>query len=243
MTIKPSVLAVITARGGSKGLPGKNIRPLLGKPLIEWTIEAARKSSHINRIICSTDDPKIAEVARSSGAEVPFMRPAELASDTATSVDVLIHALDHLAAEGETYEMVVLLEPTSPQREATDIDTAITRLRETGAGAIVGVTRAVDVHPQFMYTQDTDGRLKPYLKEQQRSGLRRQELDPVYYLEGTVYVSRVDELRQKRSFYHDDTLAYETPRWKSLEIDDLDDFIMVQALMQHYLSAPAHHTD
>ena len=224
------VLGLVTARGASKGLPGKNIRPLCGKPLIAWTISAARAATCIDRIVVSTDDAAIAEIARRCGAEVPFQRPSELATDTASSVDVVIHAVDTLMKTEPSFDIVVLLEPTSPLREALDIDEAVDRLIRTRAGSLVSVCRAVSAHPAFMFRQDENCRLQPFL-ERQPTGLRRQDIDPVFFLDGTLYVSRVDVLRTKRSFYHEDTVAFEVPKWKSLEIDDVDDFIMVEALM------------
>jgi CMP-N,N'-diacetyllegionaminic acid synthase len=224
------VLGLIAARGGSKGLPGKNIRPLYGKPLIEWSISAAKAASCVDSIVVSTDDAAIAEVARRAGADVPFRRPSELATDTASSVDVVIHAVDMLAKTEPAFDIVVLLEPTSPLREASDIDEAVDRLMRTSAGSVVSVCRAVSAHPAFMFRQDENCRLQPFL-ERQPTGLRRQDLDPVFFLDGTLYVSRVDVLRNKRSFYHEDTVAFEIPKWKALEIDDVNDFIMVEALM------------
>lgn len=224
------VLGLITARGGSKGLPGKNIRPLCGKPLIEWSISAAKAASCVDRIVVSTDDAAIAEVARRAGADVPFERPSELATDSASSVDVVINAIDTLAKTDLVFDIVVLLEPTSPLRESIDIDQAVQRLIQTGAGAVVSVCRAVSTHPAFMFSLDEKGRLRPYL-ERYPTGLRRQDIDPAFFLDGTLYASRIDVLKTKRSFYHEDTVAFEVPKWKSLEIDDSDDFTMVEALM------------
>jgi CMP-N,N'-diacetyllegionaminic acid synthase len=224
------VLGLITARGGSKGLPGKNIRLLCGKPLIEWSISAAKAASCVDRIVVSTDDAAIADVARRAGAEVPFERPSELATDSASSVDVVIHAIDTLAKTDLAFDIVVLLEPTSPLRDSFDIDEAVQRLIQTGAGAVVSVCRAVSTHPAFMFSLDEKGRLRPYL-EGNPTGLRRQDIDPIFFLDGTLYASRIDVLKTKRSFYHEDTVAFEVPKWKSLEIDDSDDFIMVEALM------------
>jgi CMP-N,N'-diacetyllegionaminic acid synthase len=224
------VLGLITARGGSKGLPGKNIRLLCGKPLIEWSISAAKAASCVDRIVVSTDDAAIADVARRAGAEVPFERPSELATDSASSVDVVIHAIDTLAKTDLAFDIVVLLEPTSPLRDSFDIDEAVQRLIQTGAGAVVSVCRAVSTHPAFMFSLDEKGRLRPYL-ERNPTGLRRQDIDPIFFLDGTLYASRIDVLKTKRSFYHEDTVAFEVPKWKSLEIDDSDDFIMVEALM------------
>lgn len=226
------VLCLVTARGGSKGLPGKNIRPLLGKPLIAWSIDAGLCAPSADALVVSTDDEAIAQVARAAGALVPFMRPAELAGDTASSIDVVLHAIDWLAAAGEHYDVVVLLEPTSPLRESADIEAALELMARQHAGAVVSVCRAESVHPAFMYRRNVGGRLQPFL-ERQPTGLRRQEIEPLYFLEGTVYASRIDVLRARRSFYHEDTVGYEVPRWKSLEIDELDDFLMVEALLKH----------
>lgn len=226
------VLCLVTARGGSKGLPGKNIRPLLGKPLIAWSIEAGLRASSADALVVSTDDEAIAQAARDAGARVPFMRPAELARDTASSIDVVLHAIDWLAATGEYYDVVVLLEPTSPLRDSVDIEAALDLMIGHDAGAVVSVCRAESIHPAFMYRRDANGRLQPFL-ERQPTGLRRQEIEPLYFLEGTVYTSRIDVLRARRSFYHEDTVGYEVPRWKSLEIDELDDFLMVEALLKH----------
>ncbi len=226
------VLGLVTARGGSKGLPGKNIRDLCGKPLIAWTIDAARAATCLDAIVVSTDDPEIAAVAERYGAEVPFLRPAELAADTASSIDVVIHAIDFLAATGRVFDLVVLLEPTSPLREASDIDNGLSLMLSSGADAVVSVCRAECAHPAFMYRQRPDARLVPFM-DQQPTGLRRQEIESVFFLEGTLYASRVDVLKTKRSFYHEGTIAYEVPKWKSIEIDDLDDFVMVEALTKH----------
>ena len=226
------VLALIPARGGSKGLPGKNVRDLCGKPLIAWTIDAARTAHCLDAIVVSTDDKGIAAIAAGRGAEVPFLRPAGLASDTASSIDVVIHAIDALAAAGRVFDLVVLLEPTSPLREAADIDNGVSRMLSLGAGAVVSVCRAESAHPAFMYRQQPDARLAPFMKRQP-TGMRRQEIEPLFFLEGSLYASRIDVLRAKRSFYHEDTIAYEVPKWKSIEIDDLDDFLMVEALAKH----------
>jgi N-acylneuraminate cytidylyltransferase/CMP-N,N'-diacetyllegionaminic acid synthase len=226
------VLCIVTARGGSKGLPGKNVRLLLGKPLIAWSIEAGLHAPSVDTLIVSTDAETIAQAALDAGARVPFVRPENLSGDTSSSIDVVLHAIDWLVAAGEHYDVVVLLEPTSPLRESADIETALEFMASSGAGAVVSVCRAESVHPAFMYRRDDGGRLYPFL-EQQPTGLRRQEIEPLYFLEGTIYASNVELLRQHRSFYREDTVGYEVPRWKSLEIDEFDDFLMVEALLKH----------
>lgn len=226
------VLGLVAARGGSKGLPGKNIRLLCGKPLVAWSIDAGKAAPSLDAVVVSTDDQAIADAARRAGAEVPFLRPASLAGDSASSVDVVLHAIDRLAASGRNFDIVVLLEPTSPLRAPVDIERGLDRMLESKAGAVVSVCRAGSAHPAFMFRQGEDLRLRPFM-ERQPTGLRRQEIDELYFLDGTLYASRIDVLRLKRSFYHDDTVGYEVPKWKSLEIDDLDDFLMVEALAMH----------
>ena len=226
------VLGLITARGGSKGLPGKNIRPLCGKPLIAWTIEAGERASAIDDLVLSTDSEEIVEVARRHGAEVPFLRPAELASDTASSIDVVMHALDWLRAKGREYDLLVLLEPTSPLREAADIDAALRQMLDAGAVAIAGVCRADTVHPAFMFRRGRGERLEPFMQKSAES-LRRQDVEPLFFLEGSVYASTIPAFRERRGFYHGDTLGYEVPKWKAPEIDDIVDFMFVEAIMKH----------
>ena len=229
MNQKIHTVAVIMARSGSKGLPKKNVKVLHGKPLIVWTILAALESQYIDNVIVSTDDPKIAELAVEYGAEVPFIRPAKLASDTTSSIDVLKHAIDQLENTGRIFDLVVMLEPTSPLREAKDIDSGIDCLIESNAGAIVSVCKAESTHPAFMFRKKSNNKLEPFLGKQP-TNLRRQDIEPLFFLEGSFYISWVNILKSKHSFYHDKTIAYELPKWKSLEIDDADDFIMVEAL-------------
>ena len=226
------ILGLVAARGGSKGLPGKNIRPLCGKPLVAWSIDAGKAAPSLDAVVVSTDDEAIADVARRAGAEVPFLRPASLAGDLASSIDVVLHAVDWLAAAGRNFDIVVLLEPTSPLRAPEDIERGLARLIESKAGSVVSMCRAGSAHPAFMFRQGADRRLRPFM-ERQPTGLRRQEIDELYFLDGTLYASRIGVLRTKRSFYHDDTVGYEVSKWKSLEIDDLDDFHMVEALAMH----------
>lgn len=223
------VLGVIPARGGSKGLPDKNIRMLFGKPLIAWTIDEALASGKITKVIVSTDDPAIAEVAREHGVEVPFYRPAHLATDTATSMDVIIHALDFFAEKGEHYDIVMMLEPTSPLRERTDIVKALEQLdANKEAESIVGICKAESAHPDFMVTLENG-----FLRSKSNFVVkRRQDLDDMYFYEGTLYASYVDVLRKKRSFYHERTLGYEVPRWKSFEVDDMLDMVIIEAVLK-----------
>ncbi len=230
--MKPKILALIPARGGSKGLHKKNIRPLLGKPLIVWTIEEAKKSKYIDKILVSTDDKEIAHISRENGAEVPFLRPKEFAEDTSKTADVIIHALDFLARRNEQFSLIVLLEPTSPLRDAADIDTCIKKLLDTPeAKAIVSVAKLESGHPEFNVIINPDGFIRKSDGSSNINILRRQELSDVFFFDGSLYISWIETFRERRTFYHELTLAYIIQKYKLLEVDDLSDFICVEALM------------
>ena len=227
------VLALVPARAGSKGLPGKNIRPLLGKPLLAWPIEAARASRYVDRVVISTDSVEFAALAQAAGADVPFLRPAEHASDTAPSIAFIEHALDTLAAAGDRYDLLVLLEPTSPLTEAADIDAALEALvaARPRAESIVGVTALVSTHPAFAVRLDAQGLMQPYAAASFGLLPRRQDTEPLYSLDGSLYISTVEAIRRERGFCHARTLPFITPRWKSFEVDDLVDFICIEAIL------------
>jgi CMP-N,N'-diacetyllegionaminic acid synthase len=205
------VLALIPARGGSKGIPGKNIRVVGGKPLLAYTAEAALAARCVDRVVVSTDDEAIADAARAAGCDVPFMRPAELASDTAGSVDVALHALSQLPG----YDVLVLLQPTSPLRTADDVDAACALLAN-GAASCVSVC-AVEEHPWWMYRID-GGRLLPLMPDAKRA-TRRQDLPAVYSLNGAIYAIDAKRLSEQRGFVGEDTAAYVMPAERSLDID------------------------
>jgi len=224
------VLAIVPARAGSKGLPGKNVRLLAGKPLLAWPIAAARASAHVDRVIISTDSQAFADIAVEHGAEAPFLRPAELASDTAPSIDFILHAVDTLAAGGDVYDYVVLLEPTSPLTEGSDVDAALTQLVAADADAIVGVARMEAVHPAFAVRKAQDGGITPYASATFGEMPRRQDIEPLFSLDGTLYASTVEALRRERGFCHTRTLGYESARHKAHEVDDLVDFICIEAI-------------
>lgn len=225
-----TILALVPARGGSKGLPRKNVLPFAGKPLISWTIEQARTSGVIDAVVVSTDDDEIAEVAKKHGAMVPFRRPAALASDAASSVDVVLHALDQLEEDGSRFSIVGLLEPTSPLRESADIDGAIRKLVNTpGAESVVGVAAVEGMHPAFLLREER-GFLAPYTGRS-ATDVRRQQIEPLLFLEGSIYAAYVDSLRRRRGFYHERTIGWQVARYKSLEIDEMCDLIAGEALM------------
>ncbi len=227
------VLAVVPARRGSKGLPLKNIRPLGGKPLLAWPIQAARQSQHVDRVIISTEDAEFAAIAQAAGADAPFLRPAALASDTSPSIDFLLHALDALEAGGDRYDYLALLEPTSPLTEASDIDAALRILvaRQAEADAIVGVTAMTTGHPAFAVRIASGGLIYPHAAPNFGQMPRRQDIEPLYNLDGSLYISTTEALRRERGFYHQRTLPYVTPRWKSFEVDDVVDFVCIEAIL------------
>lgn len=227
------VIGIIPARGGSKGLPGKNIKDLCGKPLIGWSIEAGLQSQYIDEVMVTTDSEEIADIARDFGATVPFIRPAELASDTATSFDAIKHAIDFYKNDLKYFfDYVVLLEPTSPLRDVDDIDKSIEQLlSKSEASAIVGICKTESQNPAFLVKKDNNNFLFGY-EEKDMKILRRQDVEDVFFFEGSIYVSKIDALLNKKTFYHENTIGYVVPKWKSFEIDDLDDFIVVEALMR-----------
>jgi N-acylneuraminate cytidylyltransferase len=220
-----NVLALIPARGGSKGLPGKNLRALGGKPLIQWSIEAAQRSRFVTRVVVSSDDPTILTAARAAGAETPFVRPAELAQDDTSSIDVVFHALDQLPP----FDWVVLLQPTSPLRTSEDIDQALARCFAANAPACVSVTETPAL-PWWMFRLDAAGRLVSLLDEGQRPQ-RRQDAPMLYSLNGALYVAQVEWLRQSRRFLTDETLAYVMPPERSVDIDTALDFRLAECLL------------
>lgn len=229
------VLALVPARRGSKGLPMKNVRPLHGSPLLAWPIKAAAGSSYVDRIVVSTDDADFAALARAAGADAPFLRPLELASDTSPSIEFILHALDTLETDGDRYDYLVLLEPTSPLTEAADIDAALQLLLDhrQKADSIVGVSAMVSTHPAFAVRVDATGLMAPYAGGRFSQMPRRQDIEPLFCLDGSLYASTVEALRRERGFCHERTLPYVMPRYKSFEVDDLVDFICIEAIVAH----------
>ncbi|NCC52354.1 MAG: acylneuraminate cytidylyltransferase family protein [Spartobacteria bacterium] len=226
-----NVLGLIAARGGSKGIPQKNLQPLGRLPLIGHTILAARQAKLLDRFLVSTDDEAIADTARRLGADVPFLRPMEYASDTATSVAVALHALDWLREHRDMNPaFVMLLQPTSPFRAAADIDGAIQLARRQDAQAVVSVTEAMD-HPYLAKSLDGQGRIRPFIPTDVPS-LRRQDLPVVYVLNGAIYLVQTDRLRETRSWCPPGSVAWIMPPERSLDIDTPWDLRLARLIMQ-----------
>lgn len=229
-----SILAIIPARGGSKGLPQKNILPLAGKPLIAWSIEAAKKSKYIDECIISTDSKDIQNIAKKHGGYAPFLRPAKFSLDESPTIEALIHALDFYKKKLKVFDYLVLLEPTSPLRDKDDIDLAIETLNSKRdiAESIVGVTKVEAAHPAFDIKINDKGLIEPYETKSFKI-LRRQEITDLFYFEGSLYISSIESLLREKSFYHNKTLPFIMPRWKSLEIDEMLDFIAAEAFIKN----------
>ncbi len=224
-------IATICARGGSKGLPGKNIRPFCGKPLIAHSIAQSLACPALDAVYVSTDDADIAEVARAAGARVPYLRPAELATDSAAKLPVIEHLVRHLEAQGQTIDRIVDLQPTSPLRNAQDITNAL--LAQPEAALMLSV-READDNPYFnLVEQGADG----WVHLSKGTGnTRRQEAPAVYALNGSIYVWQRAALAHaaEHGLWSVNIGFYLMPRWKSVDIDDLDDFEYAQWLAQRH---------
>lgn len=224
-------IATICARGGSKGLPGKNIRPFCGKPLIAHSIAQALACPALDAVYVSTDDAAIAEVARAAGARVPFLRPAELATDSAAKLPVIEHLVRHLEAQGQAIARIVDLQPTSPLRDAQDIMNALQARPE--AALTLSVREAGD-NPYFNLVEEgADGWV--YLSKG-TGNTRRQDAPAVYALNGSIYVWQRAALAHAvaHGLWSVSIGVYPMPRWKSVDIDDLDDFEYAQWLAQRH---------
>jgi len=218
------ILALITARGGSKGIPNKNIKPLAGKPLIQWTIDAARNSRYIDRLILSSDSANIISVAKQGGCEVPFIRPGCLAKDDAGSMEVVLHALDEIE---EKFDYLLLLQPTSPFRTAEHIDKILEFSVQKNADLVVSVAK-LKKHPMFMY-EIKDGRLKSFFPSEKQ--LRRQDMPAAYEHNGALYVAKPSYLYKNKTFNSPDALAYVTTGSINMDIDTYDDWELAECLI------------
>jgi CMP-N,N'-diacetyllegionaminic acid synthase len=218
------VLGIITARGGSKGVPRKNIKILSGKPLLQYTAAAALAAKGLTRVILSTDDQEIAEVGKRCGLSVPFLRPAELATDRAPSLNVLQHALRWVEEHGESFDAICLLQPTNPFRRSSDIDACIELMRTSEADAIVSILPVPsEFNPHWVYFRDDRGLLR--LSTGEAAPIpRRQELPPAFHRDGSVYVTRRDVLIEKNSLYGDRVVGYPMDPRYSINIDLPEDW-------------------
>jgi len=213
-----TILAIIPARGGSKGIPRKNIKIIAGKPLIVWTIEEAKKSKYIDRLILSSEDVEIIRVAKEWGCEVPFIRPKELAQDETPGIEPVIHAINTLS---EKYDYVCLLQPTSPLRKVENIDDCIEKCIKNDADSCVSVTE-VDKHPYWMYEIGKNEELISLFPD--KSITRRQDLPKVFALNGAIYISTCQQILKQKKLITEKTYGYIMNKNNSIDIDEEMDF-------------------
>lgn len=224
MISKRSVLGLIPARGGSKGIKRKNLIPLGEKPLIAWTIDSAKKSGYLDQLIVSSDDDEIIEVARHYGCDAPFRRSSQLSTDKTPSMDVVRDAL--IRCPG--FDYVVLLQPTSPLRTAQDIDRALECCVSSRAPACVSVC-SVSENPHWMYTMGADQSLVPFLAS--AVPVRRQDLPKMFSLNGAIYIAETDWAVRSKSFVGPNTVGFEMPVERSVDIDTELDLMLAQLLL------------
>ncbi len=219
-------LAVVPARGGSKRLPRKNILDLGNKPLIAWSIEAGLNSRYVDKVIVSSDDDEILNIAKIYNSEI-IKRPASLASDTATSFDALKHTIENV----ETYDYIILLQPTSPLRSSQHIDEAIELLMRKNADAIISITE-MDHSPLWSNTLSEDGDMSTFLREEVKN-IRSQDLEKYYRINGAIYICETERLLKKENFFIDDNIfSYVMDRKSSIDIDEEVDFHLAQYLIE-----------
>lgn len=218
------LLALITARGGSKGIPDKNIKLLGGKPLIAWTIDEAKKSKYIDRLILSSDCENIQRIAKQFSCEVPFSRPKELASDTSSSIDVILHALDNIYEE---FDYLMLLQPTSPFRTVADIDKVVEESIDSNIELMVSVAK-VKKHPSYLYKIENN-KLIPYIETNKQ--LRRQDMPATYEHNGAIYFSTVDFIKKNKTYNSVEAVGFEMFGSGNLDIDTYEDLEYAEYLI------------
>lgn len=227
-------LAVISARGGSKGIPRKNIIDIAGKPLIAYSIEAgleAIEKGAIDRLIVSTDDEEIAEVSRKYGAEVPFMRPDYLASDKAKSVDLMIHAAEFYREKGIVYEDMLLLQPTTPMRTGEDIVKAFEIYDAEKADSLISCFKEEYICDLVTYHKSGDEAIP--IHPNHNGGVRRQDLEPLYVRNGAIYISKIDWMMKEHKIFGGKLAMYEMPKERSVNIDTMYDVELARVLVCH----------
>ena len=231
----PAVLALIPARGGSKGVPNKNARQLAGKPLVAHACQCAQDSRLVTRIIVSTDCPRLASLAREAGAEVPFLRPAALAGDDSPTCDVVSHAVDWLHKQEDWQaDIILLLQPTSPLRRGSDVDAALDTLKSSSADGVVSVVRVpAHYHPEWQFDVDGHGRLKLVTHRRlQDIVTQRQLLTTTFIRNGAIYAIYREAFERTGSLYGDAVVPYEMPSERSINIDSLADWAQAESLLR-----------
>ena len=223
-------IAIIPARSGSKGLKDKNIKDLCGMPLLAYSIIAAEKSGMFDIIHVSTDSERYAETAREFGADVPFLRPAELATDSSSSRDSMVYSLDRYREMGHEFDTIMTLQPTSPLRTDRDIVRAYELFEKKGAETVIGVCE-VDHPPMWSNTLTSSGSMEHFAEIGRAA--RRQDLEQYYRINGAIYLTRVASFRSTDTLYNDRCFAYVMPKERSVDIDDAFDFLLAEAIIKN----------
>jgi CMP-N,N'-diacetyllegionaminic acid synthase len=224
------VLGIIPARGGSKGIPDKNLKLLAGRPLLAYAVDAARESRVIDRLILSTDSQRIADVGRGMGVDVPFLRPAELALDDTPMQPVLEHAVAELERGGSTADIIVLLQPTAPLRQPRHLVAAVELMRETGCDSVVSVVEVPAHYAPHFAMKIVSGRLDYFLPDGKRV-TRRQDVEPAYSRDGTVYAFRRDLLMEQHTIYGPDCRPMILPASESVNLDSVEDWETAERML------------
>lgn len=226
------VLGIVPARGGSKGVPRKNIRLLCGKPLIAYTAESALNAKRLGRVILSTEDAEIADVGEKCGLDVPFIRPIELARDETPTISVVMHALKTLSETGEHYDAIFLLQPTNPLRTAAEIDHCVGLLESSGADSVVSVIRVPDIYnPKWAYFKNANGSLELSSGDSEPIS-RRQDLPAAFHREGSIYLTRTTALHRFGNLYGRSIHPYEYDPLNSVNIDTIEDWQFAELKLQ-----------
>lgn len=225
------ILAIIPARGGSKGIKNKNIKNINRKPLIYWTINEAKKSKKISEIIVSTDSKKIKKISMKYNISVPFLRPKNISKDNSTDYSLIKHAVDFLKKKGLFFHYVILLQPTSPLRTHKDIDNFINFAIKHKIKTLVTFSKVKSEHPNFLFYHKKNNLIR-YLKSNTKVDTIRQKVEDLYFPEGSIFFSEVSTYLEYKTFYNKETKPYFLPKWKSLEIDDIEDFNLVEQLLK-----------
>lgn len=224
---KSKIIAIIPARGGSKGIPGKNVKALNGKPLINYTIENALKSKYLSMVFVSTDDHLIADISRNCGANI-IERPDKLATDDSSTIDTIYHTIDTIKSDYNS-DIVVLLQPTSPLRNVNDINAAIKLFLDMDCDSVISMCKVE--HPPYWYFKVDNDNLQPLFGAEGLK-MRRQELPDVYRPNGAIYISTIKNLYKNNGFYCDKIVPYIMPPERSVDIDEEIDFMLAELLIQ-----------
>lgn len=227
-----SILCVILARAGSKGIRNKNFIKVLGKPLIEYSFDEIKKSKFIDYSILSSDSKKIIEIAKKNSIDAPFVRPKQLSKDESKSEDSILHVLKYLEKKNKIFDYILLIEPTSPLRDFKDIDNIIKFNIENKYSSSVSISDVSTCHPSFMY-RINDNKIIKEFKNKKYESSPRQKIPKLYFMEGSLYIADVKYFISKKKFTGKNTGGYIMPKWKSLEIDDPIDLFIFESLLKN----------